>query len=159
MSEVINPGNTMETIPLEDLLEEVLKRKHQGMRFDQACAAFVDGKFELSYSFSDDDAYSFDTLRVVVDDLARQIPSVSVIYPCASFYENEMRELFGCQIEMIGFDYKDKLYRLNVETPMLPEAGKAALKEALAAATEKSAPGSTVDAADVEVETDEGGAQ
>lgn len=159
MSEIINPGNTLEEIPLEDLLEEVMKRKYDGMRFDQACAAFVNGRFELSYSFSNDDAYSFDTLRVVMTDLARKIPSVSTIYPCASFYENEMRELFGCQIEMIGLDYKDKLYRLNVETPMLPKAGKAALKEALAAATEKSAPGSTVDAADVEVETDEGGAQ
>ncbi|MQN01357.1 MAG: NADH-quinone oxidoreductase subunit C [Lachnospiraceae bacterium] len=134
MAEVINPGNTMEVIPLEDLLEEVMKRKHQGLRFDQACAAFVDGNFELSYSFSDDDAYTFDTLRVVVDDLARKIPSVTAIYPCAEFYENEMRELFGCQIEMIALDYKDKLYRLNVETPMLPEAGKKALKEALCAA-------------------------
>ena len=133
MSEIINPGNTLEEIPLEDLLEEVMKRKYQGMRFDQACAAFVDGKFELSYSFSDDDAYSFETLRVVMTDLARKIPSVSTIYPCASFYENEMRELFGCQIEMIGLDYKDRLYRLNVETPMLPEAGKKALKEALEA--------------------------
>ena len=158
MSAKFTPKETIRVIEKDGLLREVMAMKSRGMRLSQACASYKDGKYELSYSFSDDETLDYETLRVVCD-LADRIPSIHDFYSCASFYENEMRELFGCQIEMIGFDYKEKLYRLNVETPMLPEAGKAALKEALAAATEKSVPGSTVDAADVEVETDEGGAQ
>ena len=36
------------------------------------------------------------------------------------FYENEMKELFGVKIQMISLDYKNKLYRIEVETPLGP---------------------------------------
>ncbi|MDD6351758.1 MAG: NADH-quinone oxidoreductase subunit C [Lachnospiraceae bacterium] len=138
MAEVINAGNVQIEVPLDKLLMEVMKMRDRGLRFDQACAAYVNEKFELSYSFSDDDAYRFENIRVVID-LDEEVPSVSNIYPAAVFYENEMRELFGVRIEMISFDLHDKLYRLgkDVVYPMLPEAGKKKMAEEMAADKEK----------------------
>ena len=34
-------------------------------------------------------------------------------------YENEMKELFGVNIQMINLDYNNKLYRINEEAPFL----------------------------------------
>ena len=34
-------------------------------------------------------------------------------------YENEMKELFGVNIQMINLDYQNRLYRINEETPFL----------------------------------------
>lgn len=128
MAEVVEPKNVQTEIPLEALLVEVMKKKEADLRFDQAHVVYANGKFELSYSFSDDDAYRFENLRVIID-LTEEVPSITRIYPCAFLYENEMRELFGVKIEMISLDYKDKLYRLNEVNPMLPEAGKKLMAE------------------------------
>ena len=128
MAEVICPENKMLEVSLGQFLMEVMRKKQTGLRLDQACAAFADGKYELSYSFSDDDAYQFENLRVVVG-LKEEVPSISHIYPAASFYENEMRELFGVHIEIIGIDYKDHLYRMEEVMPMLPTAVKKLLEE------------------------------
>lgn len=147
MSEVINPGNIQKEVPLDQLLFEVMKMKDKGLRFDQACAAYVNGKYELSYSFSEDDAYQFETLRVVID-LTDEVPSVSNIYHCASFYENEMRELFGVKIELLELDYENKLYRINVENPMLPEAGKKLLAEEEEKLKEEKAPDASQEGAE-----------
>lgn len=150
MAEVINAGNVQIEVPLEQLLMEVMKMRDRGLRFDQACAAYVNEKFELSYSFSDDDAYRFENIRVVID-LDQEVPSVSNIYPAAVFYENEMRELFGVRIEMITFDLNDKLYRLGKDVlhPMLPEAGKKLMAEKMEEDKEKAEQKAEADAADV----------
>ncbi len=118
MAEVICPENILEEIQPEILLDEVMKKKNQGLRLSQACAVYKDDKYELSYSFADDVTYQYTTLRIVMDtDVV--VPSITTFYPYAFLYENEMKELFGVKIDMINVDYDNKLYRIDVETPYL----------------------------------------
>ena len=119
MDEVIHPAEIIETIEVGELLPRVMKMKKDGYRLSQACAAYIDEKFELSYSFADDTTYQFTTLRLVVDT-DTEIPSITEVVPPAVFYENEMKEIFGVKIKMISVDYDDRLYRMKVKTPLGP---------------------------------------
>ena len=119
MAEVIHPAEIIETIEVGELLPRVMKMKKDGYRLSQACAAYIDEKFELSYSFADDTTYQFTTLRLVVDT-DTEIPSITEVVPPAVFYENEMKEIFGVKIKMISVDYDDRLYRMKVKTPLGP---------------------------------------
>ena len=117
----IKPENKIEEIPVEKLLGKVLEKKKQGLRLSQACAAFVDEKYELSYSFADDENYNYTTLRIVIDT-DTEVPSITEILPQAVFYENEMKELFGVKIQMISLDYENRLYRITETAPLGPAA-------------------------------------
>ncbi|MBQ6538533.1 MAG: NADH-quinone oxidoreductase subunit C [Eubacterium sp.] len=119
MAEVIHPAEIIDTIEVGELLPRVMKMKKDGYRLSQACAAYIDEKFELSYSFADDTTYQFTTLRLVVDT-DTEIPSITEVVPPAVFYENEMKEIFGVKIKMISVDYNDRLYRIKVKTPLGP---------------------------------------
>ena len=119
--QIKNPEDILKEISKDNLLEEVLILKNKGLRLSQACAALIEGKLELSYSFMDDETNQFTTLRVVVET-GEPVPSISEVLPAAIFYENEMKELFGVNIKMISLDYDDKLYRIDAETPFNPGA-------------------------------------
>ncbi len=119
MINVMNPEQIHETIPVDKLLFEVMKKKEAGLRLSQICVAYVNEKYELSYSFADDDTYQYSILRVVIE-VFEQVPSICKIYPYAVFYENEMAELFDVNIEMIDVNYHGKFYRIEKEAPMLP---------------------------------------
>ena len=119
MAEVIHPAEIIDTIEVGELLPRVMKMKKDGYRLSQACAAYIDEKFQLSYSFADDTTYQFTTLRLVVDT-DTEIPSITEVVPPAVFYENEMKEIFGVKIKMISVDYNDRLYRIKVKTPLGP---------------------------------------
>lgn len=118
-----NAKDTIRIIERDHLLEEAMIMKSQGQRLSQACASYKDGKYELSYSFSDDETLSYTTLRVYVG-LTETVPSLNDLYPYASFYENEMKELFGVKIALINPDYHDKFYRIKAVAPFLPEEAK-----------------------------------
>jgi len=120
MITVKNPEQQFDVIPASMLLFEVMKKKEAGLRLSQICVAYVNDKYELSYSFADDESYQYSQLRVVID-LFEQVPSICKIYPYAIFYENEMAELFDVNIEMIDINYHGKFYRINSKAPMLPE--------------------------------------
>lgn len=120
MAEVIHPEEKLTTIEVGELLPMVMKLKKAGMRLSQACAALIDGKFELSYSFADDTTYQYETLRLVIDTDV-EVPSITEVVPPAVFYENEMKELFGVRIRMINVDYQDKLYRIKEVHPLGPD--------------------------------------
>ncbi len=119
MSEVIHPDEILEQIEVGDLLPKVMRVKKDGMRLSQACAAYINEKFELSYSFADDTTYQYTTLRLVIDPDV-EVPSITEVIPPAVFYENEMKELFGVKIKMISLDYNNKLYRIKVQNPLGP---------------------------------------
>ena len=89
MSKVICPPNVLEEIRLDELLKRVIELKHEGLRLAQACAAYAQGKLELSYSFANDETYELTTLRVIAD-VDEEVPSITEIIPAAVFYENEM---------------------------------------------------------------------
>lgn len=124
MGAKFTPKQTLRVIEKTDLLREVMVMKSRNMRLSQACASYRDGAYELSYSFADDETMDYETLRVNVG-LKEQVPSIHHFYSCASFYENEMRELFGVRIEMIEPDYRNKLYRIKADRPFLPADAKA----------------------------------
>ena len=129
MAEVIHPEEKLIEIPLAELLTKVMELKKAGYRLSQACAAYVDEKFELSYSFADDSTYQYTSLRVVIDT-DTEVPSITEIVPTAVFYENEMKELFGVKINMISLDYENRFYRIEKETPLGPQKkDDAAVKE------------------------------
>ena len=124
MAETICPDNILREIHVDRLLDESMILKNQGQRLAQACAAYVDGKFELSYSFAKDDgSYLLTTLRIVIDP-ETEVSSITEFYPYAFLYENEMKELFGVKIQMISLDYNDRLYRIRQETPLKTEGPK-----------------------------------
>ena len=114
MAEVICPENELIVIDKDQLLEKTMEMKHEKLRLSQACASYINGKFK--------------TLKVVMekDDA---VSSITSIYPYATFYENEMTELFGCKIEYINIDYHNRLYRINETAPFLPKEAKEAKKE------------------------------
>lgn len=122
MAEIINPADVLIDIDVTELLPKVMEFKTNGYRISQACAAYINEKYELSYSFTDLNTYEFITLRVVID-VDTEVPSISEIIPAAVFYENEMKELFGVKIKMINLDYNNKLYRINAKAPLGPKEG------------------------------------
>ena len=113
-----NPANTMEEITPAELLGCVMSQKNMGRRLSQICAAYVNEKLELSYSFAEDETNLYHNLRLVIDK-DTEVCSITEFYPYAFLYENEMKELFGVNIQMINLDYNNKLYRINEETPFL----------------------------------------
>lgn len=120
MGEVICPDNVLQEIPVELLLDETVKFKHMNYRLSQACSVYVDGHYELSYSFAGLEEYGYTTLRIIVDK-ETEVPSITALYPYAFLYENEMKELFGVNIQRINLDYDNKLYRIEVEKPFVKE--------------------------------------
>ena len=117
------PENELIVIEKGELLSKCMELKKSGLRFSQACAAFYEDNYELSYSFADDETYEYKTLRLVCG-LEEEIPSITDIVPTAVFYENEMAEMYGVKIQMISLDYHNKLYRIEEEAPLLPKEEK-----------------------------------
>ena len=116
--EIKNPGNVLVEIEHGTLLGHVMAFKNQGLRLSQICCAYSNEKIELSYSFADDDTNEYIILRIVMDK-DTEVCSITEFYPYAFLYENEMKELFGVNIQMINLDYNQKLYRLKDETPFI----------------------------------------
>ncbi len=129
MVDIKNPVESCEVIEAKDLLVKVLEKKKEGLRLSQICAAYTDGKYELSYSFENEENFDFVTLRVYLE-LEEEIPSVSEILPHAVFYENEMKELYGVNIKMINLDFENKLYRIKTKTPLLPPEERKRIEDA-----------------------------
>ncbi len=116
--EIKNPGNVMKEITPDQLLGEVMALKNQNLRLSQICCAYAEEKLHLSYSFANDDTNEYLILRVVIDK-DTEVCSITEFYPYAFLYENEMKELFGVNVQMINLDYQNKLYRINEEAPFI----------------------------------------
>jgi ech hydrogenase subunit D len=104
---------TIKEIAVKDLLAEVLGLKNDGYRL-VAISCTSRGGLELSYSLDKD--YELINLRLIIDTEA-EVPSISVIYPYAFLYENEIKELFGANITNISLDFNNTLYKIPVKTP------------------------------------------
>lgn len=123
MAEIKCPENILIDVANDRLLDTVMEMKAKKLRLSQACAVYVNEKYELSYSFADDESYQYTTLRVVIDT-DTEVSSITEFYPYAFLYENEMKELFGVKIKFINLDYNNKLYRIKTETPFLKKEDK-----------------------------------
>ena len=116
--EIKNPAHVLVEITPDELLGEVMKFKNQQLRLSQICCAYSNEKIELSYSFANDDTNDYINLRIVMDK-EDEVCSITEFYPYAFLYENEMKELFGVNVQMINLDYQNKLYRINEEAPFI----------------------------------------
>ncbi len=86
----------------------------EGYRFVQLGCSTLESSYELTYSF--DKAYRLKNLRINVMP-GEEIPSISVIYPNAFLYENELHDLFGPSVKNMSIDYRGTLYRTALKTP------------------------------------------
>ena len=106
--------NEIRKISAAEFFPAVVHMKTENWRLVQICASCIEGGYEMSYSFCL--KYDMVTLRLEVAE-DEEVASITQIYPCAFIQENEAEELFGVKIKTIKPDYKDKLYRIDVETP------------------------------------------
>ena len=118
-----------EIVPVEksDLVGLVAELFAEGYRLVQIGCSTLADSYELTYSF--DREYRFRNLRFSVAP-EEEVPSISVIYPGAFLYENEIHDLFGVAITHIAVDYRGTLYRTALSAPFsvsnvkLPEPPK-----------------------------------
>jgi ech hydrogenase subunit D len=109
-------GELQEIVAVEkcDLVGIVAELFAEGYRLVQVGCTTLPGAYELTYSF--DREYRFRNLRFTVAP-GEEVPSISVIYPNAFLYENEIHDLFGVAITHIAVDYRGTLYRTALGTP------------------------------------------
>ena len=105
-----------ETTPIgkNDLVGMVAQLFAEGYRLVQIGCSTLPGAYELNYSFDKD--YRFKNLRITAAP-GEEVPSISVIYPNAFLYENEIHDLFGLVVKDIAIDYGGSLYRTAIKTP------------------------------------------
>ena len=96
--------NEIRKITAAEFFPAVVHMKTENWRLVQICASCIEGGYEMV------------TLRLEVEE-DEEVASITQIYPCAFLQENEAEQLFGVKIKTIKPDYKDKLYRIDVETP------------------------------------------
>nr|MCR4746599.1 NADH-quinone oxidoreductase subunit C [Lachnospiraceae bacterium] len=116
--EMSGPKNIIEVIDFNDIVEVAIAMKHSGYRLSQACAAYVGDELNLYYTYVDDENNDCITVNSKIEDRDTVIMSITNVFPYAAFYENEMHELFGANINLTVPDYQDRLYRIEQETPM-----------------------------------------
>ena len=118
-----------EIVPVDnsDLVGLVAELFAEDYRLVQIGCSTLPNGYEFTYSF--DREYLFKNLRFTVVP-GEEVPSISVIYPGAFLYENEIHDLFGVAITHIAIDYRGTLYRTALGTPFsidnvkLPEPPK-----------------------------------
>ena len=97
-----------------DLVGIVAGLYSDGYRLVQIGCSTLPFSYELTYSF--DKEYQLVNYRITVAP-QEEVPSVSVIYPNAFLYENEIHDLFGVPIRHITLDYCGTLYKTAISTP------------------------------------------
>jgi ech hydrogenase subunit D len=101
-------------IGIQDLMPEVDRLRSEEWRIVQMlCVAREDGA-ELTYSFGL--GLQMQSLRIVVR-AEEKVPSITSLYPGAFLYENEIRDLYGVDIERIRADWEKKLFETAREKP------------------------------------------
>lgn len=98
----------------EELVGAVARFLAEGHRLVQIGCTTLPSGYELNYSF--DKANRFTNLRLSVAP-GEEVPSVSVVYPNAFLYENEIHDLFGVEIRNIVLDYGGTLYQTTLKVP------------------------------------------
>jgi ech hydrogenase subunit D len=113
---MITMSEIQEITPIEkhELVGVAAELFAEGYRFVQVGCATLESSYELTYCF--DKAYRLKNYRITLlqdEDVA----SISVIYPNAFLYENELHDLFGVSVRNMSVDYHGTLYRTSIKTP------------------------------------------
>lgn len=115
------------TVDKSDLVGIVAELFAESYRLVQIGCSTLPDAYELTYTF--DREYHLKNLRFTVAS-GEEVPSISVIYPGAFLYENEIHDLFGVVVTHIAVDYRGTLYRTALSAPFsidnvkLPEPPK-----------------------------------
>ena len=104
----------MVTTERRDLMEAVAALRSSGYRLVQICTTTLADSYEMNYSFDKD--RQFRNLRFTVPP-GEAVPSISLLYGNAFFYENEIHDLFGVAIENMNPDYHGTLYQVRTPFP------------------------------------------
>jgi ech hydrogenase subunit D len=123
----MNEFQEIVSVEKRDLVGIVAQLFAEGYRLVQVGCSTLVNAYDLTYSF--DREYRLRHLRITVAP-NEEVPSISVIYPSAFLYENEIQDLFGIIITNIAIDYRGTLYQTALSTPFsisnvkLPESPK-----------------------------------
>jgi ech hydrogenase subunit D len=98
---------------------------------DAATAVEAPNLFEIAWGFVKDGVLETIREQIVAGD---PVPSISEFFGAAFLYENEIRELFGINVEGIGVDLRGQLYKTATKVPFSHAAVKARLAKNAAAA-------------------------
>lgn len=99
----------------KDELYDIMQKKYEdGYRLAQICAVSYEGYNEVIYSVAD--MYVMENYKIDLP-LDEEIKSFSDIFPAATLYENEIKELWGVKVVGIAIDYNNNFYRIEQDTP------------------------------------------
>ena len=102
------------SVTKEELYTVLPEKQKEGYRLTQICATAYEGYNEVTYSVSK--GYDMENYKVVLP-IEEEIKSFSDIFPAATLYENEIKELWGVNVVGMLIDYKNNFYRISKETP------------------------------------------
>jgi ech hydrogenase subunit D len=123
----MNESQEIMTVEKRDLVGIVAQLFAEGYRLVQVGCSTLPNAYELTYSFDRDYILRHKRITVAPEET---VPSISVIYPSAFLYENEIHDLFGVIITNIDVDYQGTLFRTALNKPFsidnvkLPEPPK-----------------------------------
>ena len=108
----------IELIEAGDLLAKAQDIKSAGYRLAQACATAAEDLLEVLYTFEKDNIMK--NYKVEIDAKAPELQSVTIVYPYAFVYENEMHDLFGIVFKNFSLDFGGKYIMISAPTPCNP---------------------------------------
>ncbi len=99
----------------KDELYKIMKQKYNdGYRLAQILSVAYEGYNEVTYSVAKEYEMENYKINLPIDE---EIKSFSDIFPAATLYENEIKELWGVKVVGMALDYHNKFYRIEKETP------------------------------------------
>lgn len=103
-----------ERVTKAELYDIMQKKYEDGYRLAQICSTAYEGYNEVIYSVAKEYAMENYVVELPVDE---EIKSFSDIFPAATLYENEIKELWGVNVVGMSVDYKNNFYRIEKDTP------------------------------------------
>lgn len=99
----------------KDELYKIMEQKYNdGYRLAQISSVAYEGYNEVTYSVAKEYEMENYKIKLPIDE---EIKSFSDIFPAATLYENEIKELWGVNVVGMALDYHNKFYRIEKETP------------------------------------------
>ena len=96
-------------------LYKIMEQKYNdGYRLAQILSVAYEGYNEVTYSVAKEYEMENYKINLPIDE---EIKSFSDIFPAATLYENEIKELWGVKVVGMALDYHNKFYRIEKETP------------------------------------------
>ena len=103
------------TLVTKDELYDIMQKKYEdGYRLSQICSTAFEGYNEVTYSVNKEYLMENYKIDLPIDE---EIKSFSDIFPAATLYENEIKELWGVQVVGMAMDYQNKFYRIKEDAP------------------------------------------